>query len=148
MTEIWKTMAQGLFFKWRRINLKTKKVEIKLVQLGVRPSIFGCYELIFPEEALSELLSVLGVGDEHSWPLIGGMKGLALRKMFGCKKIPKKNLKEALKIPNTIVVNGSERGLSNLKVDGVAHHIIGIKYDLRHDCKEWGYNQEMLQLSS
>lgn len=163
--QMWLTQAQGQYFQWLRKNLNicecgqnkkghkkkkcslkkfTRRGEIKLLQLGVRPSIFGSYELIFPEESLSELLSMLGVGQPHMWPLLVGIKGLVLRKVFGCKKIPQKNLDEALKIPNTISLNGSTRGLNNIIVPGVAHHIIGIKKDLRHDCPTWGYNQEMV----
>lgn len=139
--EIFKTLAQSQFWKWERINLKTKKVEIKLVQGALRPTILGAYEYVFPEECLSEVLAVLGI------PKVNTNKGFrlwTLRKLFSCKKIPEKNLKEASELPDTIAINGSMRGLSNLIVAGVGIYPIGIKKDMRQKWKEVGYEQEML----
>ena len=139
--EIFKSMAQSQFFKWERINEKTGKKEIKLVQGALRPTIWGAYEYVFPEECLSEVLSMLGIGTKN--PIIKGVKNTLLRQIFpNVRKIPEKNLKEAEKIPDTISINGSWRGLSNLKIDGVHIIPIGIKEDARGFM--YGYKQEGL----
>ena len=134
-------MAQSQFFKWERTNLKTKKKETTLVQGALRPTIWGAYEYIFPEECLSEVISMFGIGIKTFEA--EGLKGYAVRKHFpNVRKIPQKNIEEAKKIPNTIAVNGSWRGLSNLMIDGVHVIPIGIKNDNRG--KMYGYKQEGL----
>lgn len=136
--EVFKTLAQSQFWRWERTNLKTKNKELKLVQGALRPSILGSYEYVFPEESLSEVLSVMGIREKD----LKGPKLFTLRKLLCCKKIPKKNLDESLKIKDTIAINDSTRGLSNLQVDGVHIIGIGIKEDVRGEM--YGYNQEAL----
>lgn len=145
--ELWKSMAQGLFFKWRRINLETGKEEIILVQGALRPSILGSFEFIFPEEALPEVLCIMGLADEN----IGCKKSkkrklqlMVLRKLFDVKKIPKSIYEKARNLPESIVLSDSERGLSHIKVPGVAIHLIGIRKDIHRDFPQLGYNQEAL----
>ena len=140
-------MAQGLFFKWRRTNLKTGEEETILVQAGLRPSILGSWEFIFPETALAEVLCIMGRGDggigcevtmTRKFQLAG------LRKILGVKKIPKSIYKKAQELPESIVITDSERGLSHLKVPGVSVHLIGIKKDIYRDFPDLGYYQEAL----
>lgn len=138
--ELFKTFAQSQFWKFRRINLKTGKEETKLVQGGLRPTIWGAYEYVFPEEALSEVLAVFGIQEEHC----NTFRNKSLRMFFPVEKIPKKNLKEALQISSVISINGHERGLGSLIVDGVHVIPIGIKRDLRAKWKDTGYEQELL----
>ncbi len=145
--ELWKSMAQGVFFKWRRTNLKTGKEEIILVQGALRPSVLGTYEYVFPETALPEVLCIMGLAEGS----IGCKKTMkkkiqlaGLRKMLGVKKIPKSIYEEAKKLPESIVLKDSERGLSSLKVPGVAIHLIGIKKDDYREFTEFGYYQEAL----
>jgi len=38
--KLWEAMMQNHHFKWRRINLKTNKEEIVLVQGGLRQSVW------------------------------------------------------------------------------------------------------------
>ena len=47
--ETFKTLAQGQFWQWKRINLATNKEETILVQGALRPTVFGAYEYVFPE---------------------------------------------------------------------------------------------------
>ena len=120
--EIWKTLAQGLFWQWKRINLKTQKEENVLVQGALRPSVLGAYEYVFPEEALPELLAVMGRthkdGDFLKDGLTRQAKNYALRRILGVRKIPKKIFQQAEKIAPSIKVEGSTRGLSTLMVPG------------------------------
>ena len=136
--EIFKTLAQSQFWKWERTNLKTGKKQIDLVQGALRPSVFGAYEYVFPEECLAEVISVFGItkGDCDI------LKLKIIGKLFGCEKISDEIFKQAAKIPNTISINNSMRGLSNLCVDGVGLRPIGIKKDRRGEM--YGYNQEAL----
>lgn len=145
--ELWKLFAQTQWWRWLRKNLKTKKIEEVLVQGALRPSVFGAWEYIFPEECLAEVLTSFKVGD-------GGIgakptrknkaKLLSLRKLFGCKKIPKKIYEEAKKIQASVMIKGFWRGLSQLNIPGVAIHVIGYKEDDRQEVEKWGYEQEML----
>jgi len=159
--ETWKAMAQGLFWKWTRKNLLTKKMEDFAIQGALRPSIWGAWEYIFPEEALPDVLAVFGIHQD----LTGGMthhlklgqfvnktKLAMLRKIFGAKKIPKEAFEIAKTIPPSMTLNGSYRALSHLGheiIPGIAIHPIGIKYDIRgvmDNTKEGGkkWDQEML----
>ncbi len=145
--ELFKSMAQNVFFKWRRTSLKTGKEEIILVQMGLRPSLLGSFELIFPETALAEALAMMGLAEDNPTAK-HKIKLLVLRKLIGLKKIPKAIWKEAEKLPESIVIKNSERGLGHLKVPGVWIHAIGIKKDEVRSVPEkngkWGYTQEML----
>lgn len=143
--ELWKTMVQAAFWKWRRINQKTGKEEITIVQGGLRPSILGAYEYIFPEEALAEVCSFLGITRNELYGF--GKMGLysrhfCLRKIFNVKRIPKKILEKAAKIPSTFTTEEFERGAHDCKIPGVAIHVIGIKKDVHRVVGN--YHQEAL----
>lgn len=130
--ELWKSLAQSAFWKWRRINNKTGKEEIILVQGALRPSVLGAFEYIFPREALTEVCSFFGITNNESYGF--GKIGLytrhfCMRKVFGCKKIPKDILNKAKDIPPTFSTEEFERGGSNCVIPGVAIHAIGIKAD-------------------
>ena len=143
--EQWKCLAQGTFWKLRRINNKTGKEEIILVQGALRPSVLGAYEYIFPKEALAEVCSFFGIRDntQYGFNKIGlNIRHFAMRKIFGCKKISKKILKEAQEIPETFTTAEFERGGANCIIPGVAIHIIGIKKDKIG--KMGDYTQELL----
>lgn len=143
--ELWKAHAQTSYWKLRRINNETGEEEIILVQGALRPSVLGAFEFVFPKEALAEVCSFFGITENTSCGF--GRMGLetrhfAMRKIFGCKKIPKKILKEATTIPPTFSTEEFERGASNCIIPGVAWHIIGIKDDVMGEMG--GYTQEML----
>lgn len=143
--ELWKAHAQVAYWKFRRINKKTKQEETILVQGALRQSIFGAFEYVFPKEALAEVCSFFGITKNESY----GFKGIgltarhfALRKIFGAKKIPKKILEEAKKIPSSFSTEQFERACANCLIPGVSIHVIGIKDDVMGDMA--GYRQEML----
>jgi hypothetical protein len=145
--EQWKAHAQCAYWKFRRINLKTKKQETIIVQGALRPSVLGTYEYVFPEESLAEVCAFFGITKNESYGFnkIGlYTRHFCLRKIFGCKKIPKKILEKAKKIPSTFTTAEFERGCSNCIIPGVSLHAIGIKEDEKRDFKEWGYFQEAL----
>jgi len=131
--ELWKILAQGQFYKWKRLNMDTQKKEEILCQGSLRPSVLGTWEFIFPREALPEVLSTMGATLENGGT--GGnislkeLRMATLRAICGVKKITKKIFREADKTPHSIVLTDSQRGLSNLIISGVAVHIIGIKDD-------------------
>ena len=91
---IWETLAQSQYFKWKRENIDTGEMEEVLVQGALRPSVMGTYEYIFPETALPTVLSMFGITDDKNIGAIptlsNKLKLSALRKMLGVKKIPKK----------------------------------------------------------
>jgi hypothetical protein len=145
--EEWKCHAQTAYWKWRRINNKTGKEEVILVQGALRPSVLGAYEYVFPKEALAEVCSFFGIKSNASYGF--GKIGLetrhfVLRRIFGAKKIPTKILKEAEKIPPTFTTAEFERGCSNCIIDGVGVHVIGIKEDDYRLFKNSNYIQEAL----
>ena len=144
--ELWKAHAQCAYWKWKRTNQKTGKEETSLIQGALRPSVFGAYEYIFPEQALTEVCSFFGItGEENNgtFSKIGlSLRHLVVRKMFACKKIPKKILKESLKIPQNTLLNNRERGVANCIINGVAINHIGIKKDEKRVI--YGYFQELL----
>ena len=130
--ELWKVHAQTAYWKWRRINKKTGKEELIIVQGGLRPSVLGAYEYIFPKEALAEVCSFFGIvnNEQYGFGTINlYARHFALRKIFGCKKIPKDILKKSEKIPPTFTTEQFERGGSNCIIPGVSIHVIGIKDD-------------------
>lgn len=143
--ELWKAHAQTAYWKFRRVNNETKEEETILVQGALRPSVLGAYEYVFPKEALAEVCSFFGIKANTQY----GFKGLslksrhfALRKIFGCKKIPKKILEKAAKIPETFSTEEFERASANCMIPGVSRHVIGIKEDAMGEMN--GYTQEML----
>jgi len=143
--EQWKALAQGAFWKFRRINELTKKEEIILVQGALRPSVLGAYEYVFPKEALAEVCSFFGItkNEVYGFNKIGlHSRHFAMRKIFGAKKIPKKILDRAKEIPPTFSTAEFERGAANCCIPGVALHPIGIKEDVMGTMQ--GYWQEML----
>jgi len=143
--ELWKTHAQAAYWKWRRINSKTGKEEIILVQGALRASVLGAYEYIFPKEALAEVCSFFGIvnNEQYGFGTIGlHTRHFAMRKIFGAKKIPKKILKKSLEILPTFSTTEFERGCSNCIIPGVSLHAIGIKEDVMGAYED--YTQEML----
>ena len=131
--ELWKAHAQCAYWKLRRKHTKTGKDNTMLVQGGLRPSVLGAYEYIFPKESLAEVLSFLGIEGNTSYGFgkIGlNTRHFSLRKIFGCKKIPKDILKKAKETPPTFSTAEFERGCSNCRFGGVAIHVIGIKDDV------------------
>ncbi len=131
--ELWKTHAQSAYWKWRRIDQKTKKEETKIVQGALRPSVFGAYEYIFPKEALAEVCSFFGItrNELYGFGKIGlYSRHFCLRKIFGVKRIPKDILKKAAKIPPTFTTEEFERGGNNCIIPGIALHVIGMKEDV------------------
>lgn len=145
--EQWKAHAQAAYWKWRRINKETGKEETTLVQGALRPSVFGAYEYVFPREALAEVCSFFGITKNTSY----GFKKLGLnarhfglRKMFGCKKIPKNILEKAQLIPDSFSTEEFERAVANCKIPGVSIHVIGIKEDDYRLFENIGYYQEAL----
>ena len=136
--ELYKAHIQNIYWKWDRINLKTKKKETILVQGALRQSFLGSYEYVFPEECLSEVLAIFHVSEGQDF------KMFALRKMFGLKKIPHKNFEEAKKIKTNVLIENSMRGLADINIPGTGVAIIGMKKDIRRDFPEYGYNQEGL----
>ena len=132
--ELFKILVQGYFFKWKRKNLSTGETEFTLVQGALRESVLGAYEYIFPEDALADMLCTFALTDEkmigNTYTFKNAAKLTFLRRIFGAYKIPKKAFEEAKKIPASILLNDSWRGLSNLSlVHGVAVHPIGLKKD-------------------
>jgi hypothetical protein len=136
--ELWKSMMQAHFWQWTRKNLKTGLDEKILVQGALRPTIWGAYEYIFPADCLAEVLAVIGASEQHSW------KMPLMRPFFNVKKIPKEVWEEAKKLNVSVLVNGTKRGLSHTKIEGVATEIIGIKEDHEADWADFGVHQEML----
>jgi len=144
---MFKSFMQSQFWKWDRINLETGKKETLLVQGALRSSVLGAYEYIFPEECLAEVLALFGLEEGRT----GAEKSTAnylklgiLRKIFGAEKIPKEAFKQAKKIPTSILVKGSMRGLSAVMTEFVTIHTIGIRKDRREKNKKLGYEQEMI----
>jgi len=130
--ELWKSHAQSTYWKFRRINNKTGKEETILVQGALRPSVLGAYEYVFPKEALAEVCSFFGITTNESYGFrkLGlNTRHFALRKIFGCRKIPKAILKKAANIPASFSTKEFERASSNCIIPGVSLHVIGIKKD-------------------
>lgn len=138
-SDLWVSMAQNLFWQWERKSLATGKMETSLVQGSLRPTIWGAYEYIFPEECLAEVLAVFGVFSNNTHK-----KVIFMRPFFNCRKIPNKVFDEVKKIITDIKVTGTRRGLASCTVRGVALEVIGIKKDERKIWKEAGYEQELL----
>ena len=109
--EKWKVLAQGVFWKWIRTNVKTGKDEEILVQGSLRPSVLGTWEYIFPEECLPEVLAVMGLSSPKligiDWKLKNRVRLATLRKLLGLQKIPKKDFEEAATIPQSLTIKGS-----------------------------------------
>jgi len=143
--EKWKVLAQGVYWKWIRTNIKTGKKEEVLVQGSLRPSIMGTWEYIFPEECLAEVLAVMGLTSKKligiDYTIKNRVRLAGLRKLLGLKKIPLSAIKEAETIPPSLTIKHSWRGLSHLKIFASIHPI-GIKKDRRDIA--FGYEQEML----
>jgi len=143
--ELWKAHAQTAYWKFRRFNNTTKKEETILVQGALRPSVLGAYEYIFPKEALTEVCRFFGIekNEQYGFNVISlHARHFAMRKIFGCRKIPKDILEKSKKLPGTFSTNEFERGCSDCIIPGVPLHVIGIKDDkIIQMC---GYTQEGL----
>lgn len=152
--EVWKTHAQAQFWQWNRINLikkkKGKKAEESIIVQGaLRPSMMGAWEYVIPEECLAECLAIMGIGRlvDSEIGFISKVKLATIRKMLGCKKIPKEIIEKAKKIPPSISLKNSMRGLHHLMIPGVTIHFIGIKEDVRKDAifnDKVQFHQEMI----
>ncbi len=143
--ELWKAHAQAAYWKWRRTKIKTGKEEMTLVQGALRPSVLGAYEYVFPKEALVEVCSFFGINsnEQYGFKKIGlYTRHFSLRKIFGCKKIPKDILKKASETASTFSTEEFERGVSNCIIPGVSIHVIGIKEDVVRELGD--YFQEAL----
>ena len=144
---LWEAHAQTSYWKLRRINLKTKKEELMLVQGALRNSVLGAYEFIFPKEALAEVCAFFGICTNPNREWCFGKVGfyarnLTLRKIFGCKKIPTEILKKAKELPPSFYTAEFERGSSCCVIPGVAIHPIGIREDMIGELH--GYYYELL----
>jgi len=151
LVDLWINAVEQQYFKWDRVNQQTGETEKKLIAGGVRPSVLGTYEIIIPEAALPTILSMMMLDEKNLGvkPSFMYKTRLAfLRRMCGVKKIPRRIWKEAAKIPHSITINDSERGLSHLSIQNIAIHIIGIKkdkYGIYDGAEEEGtFYQEML----
>ena len=146
--ELWKVHAQTAYWKFRRINRETKEEKIILVQGALRPSVLGAYEYVFPKEALVEVCAFFGItnNEQYGFGTIGlHSRHFAMRRIFGCSKIPNKILKEAkefMKTSGTFSTEEFERGCSNCIIPGVPVHVIGIKKDVIGEMGNW--TQELL----
>jgi len=143
--ELWKSHAQAAYWKFRRLNNTTGKQEMILVQGSLRPSVLGAFEYVFPKEALAEVCCFFGINSNESYGFGKvGLKSrhLILRKIFGCKKIPKEILKKASEIPSTFSTEEFERGVSNCRIKGIGLHVIGIRKDKEGVIGD--YTQELL----
>lgn len=148
--EIFEKFMQTQMFAWKRVNVKTKKEEITMVQGAYRDA-GPVKEYIFPEECLDEVLEMLGYYDktQTEWG-ISDFKNFWLRRMLGNKvrKIPKK-IKVYPDIPKMSLLATREDGTQEYKPyryierRGVIIDFIGIKKDERQN-NAWGYKQEML----
>ena len=143
--ELYKIFLQSQYFKWRRINLKTNKEEITIVQGSLRPTLWGAWEYVFPEEAFADVLSMMGIDRfNQKVKVMRGIKLSVIRKMFGATKIPEEALIKAENISADVILDGYERALTACNVGGVATHMVGIKRDGREKWEKVGYEQEML----
>ncbi len=130
---LFESIAQGQYFKWRRTNIETGEEEIVLVQGGLRQSVLGTYEYIFPKEALSEVLGMFGfykADEKRSFDndFMTKARLATLRKLCGVKKVPKKAfVMEDGK--TSVYFKETERGFSQCDVPGVTAHLIGYKED-------------------
>ena len=118
---------------WYPIKVKLKETgeeKIILIAGALRPSVLGTWEYIFPKEALADVLSMFGLADDGAKKTkIDKLRLATLRKLCGVKKVPEKLLKKSREIPQSIILNDSERGLSHLILSGVTCHLIGYKED-------------------
>ena len=148
--ELWKSHAQTAYWKFRRTNHDTQEEEIKLVQGALRSSVLGAYEYVFPKEALVEVLAFFGItkNTQYGFGKLGlNTRHFALRKIFGCKKISDKDLKQAkdfMENHGTFFSEEYERGCSDCIIPGVALHVIGIKDDVVRYFSEFNVTQEAL----
>ena len=141
--EKFEMFMQSQMFVWKRRNLKTNKIEYCNVQGALRHCFGICYEYIFPEESLREVLTMLHIRERHK---LSKTQTWLMRKVLGpsIKKVPKYE-----DIPNIIypvdkdgiVLLSSKR---YIEMNGVAVYPIGIKKDNRNVWEEQGYEQEML----
>ncbi len=127
--------------------METGKEETILIQGSLRPSLFGSWEYVFPEECLGEVIAVMGIGKVNIKKAGIGI----LRNMLSCKKIPEEVFEAAKKIPTSLTLSNSWRGLSTTWTAGVSVYPIGIKKDerkeitgLQVDNKTGTYLQEAL----
>ena len=145
--ELAKSIINGQFWQWKRINNTTNKEELSILQGVLRPSILGMYELIIPEPCLPDVLAFLSVADNLLQISVGRFKtkfklGI-FRKFVGCKAIPKKILKQAINTRTDFTINGTNRALCSLRnLNLCSIHVVGIKKDRVGEMGN--YTQELL----
>ena len=137
--DLYKSLIESQFWTWKRKDLKTGKDATTMVQGALRPSFFGCYEYIFPEEALPEVIAIFGLQKNNA---NYEFRFNVIRKMFGLKKIPKEAWEKAKKINPNVFITGMQRCLAKVEVASCGMNVIGIKYDKKGEM--YGYYQEGL----
>jgi len=163
--ELFKMFMQTQMFVWRRKNQKlckcgqkkeehkkTKeckkfnpKIEYGRVQGALRDMGF-CYEYVFPEECLDEVLTMLNTRNSDI-KNFGWIRPAVLRKMLGkgVKPIPeyKDVVNQIIMVDDNLIIATARY----IEMQGIAFYPIGIKKDLREK-HDWGpeghYEQEML----
>lgn len=129
-----KSFLRGQFWQMHTIEKASGKEKPVIVQGGLRESVLGVQEYIIPETSLPEFLAMCGITSPHkigvsSKKALHKFKLSGLRKMIGCKKIPKNVFKQAQDIDVDVVVSGKERCLAGLPSNNMSIHLIGIKGD-------------------
>jgi len=138
---MWEAFAQSQFFKWRRIDTRTGAEQVSVVQGALRKSVLGTYEYVFPREALSTVLAIMGITNKDALGVVPTLKNkinlAVLRKMIGLRKVPNSVFEEAKKIITSVSINGQERGLSDFSQISVSTHLIGFKEDKIGEMKDF-----------
>ncbi len=119
--EICKMFLQTQIYPFYRKNMITGEVPVGLVVQGsLRPSLFGLWEYVFPEESLAEVLTLLHVPETGepagygTWANKFRMRMMRMGIGNGIKKIPKYQKVSTNKL---------------IFQDGVAFHLLGVKYE-------------------
>ncbi len=114
-------------FSRKKINLKTKKEEIELVQGQLRP--IQLWEYIFPEEHKAHILTSLSIDENGKvGPFAAAFNAKLLQKAMGLEKVKYKKENTKRFIPHR----------------NVAIYPIGIKKDNVRAWEQEGYELEML----
>lgn len=133
---LFEALAQGIFWRFKRTSPEGEE-KLFCVQGALRPSIWGAYEYILPDECLPEFLAMIlnktSIGMKDATPPVFPYtaKMWVIRKFFEAEKIPDEVFLEADKIEPSIIFpeNVTKRCFSHMKIPGVSIHLIGIKKD-------------------